>query len=65
MPERRAFGIHAATITRDSHDFRMLAELFGEAVGGLDREERQPRGGRPDWPESYPTRANAHPTVAG
>jgi hypothetical protein len=32
--QRRAFGIDAATISRNCHDFRMLLEPFGEALGG-------------------------------
>jgi hypothetical protein len=31
-PEGRTFGIDAATIPRDRHDFRVLPEPFGEAV---------------------------------
>ena len=38
-PEHRPFGIKTATISRDRHDFGMVPEPFGEALGGSIREE--------------------------
>jgi hypothetical protein len=47
-PEGRAFGIDATTIPRDRHDFRMLAEPFGKALGSSMQEEGSRRGANPD-----------------
>src|SRR4051794_27315105 len=37
--ERRSFGIKAATISRNRHDFGMVFEPFREAVSGPVRKE--------------------------
>jgi hypothetical protein len=37
--ERRPFGIQAATVPRDSHNFRVVLEPGGETLGGSIREQ--------------------------